>query len=341
MEKEIIYSAIQPTGPLHLGNYFGALKQFVELQNKYKCYFVIADLHSMTTNFDPKNKKEQILSLAEDYLAIGLDPEKCIMFVQSQISEVVTLEQIFKCIIPLAYLERMTQYKDKKRSKKEEEIMIGLLNYPVLQAADILLFKAAKIPVGKDQLQHIELARIIAKKFNNKFGKTFSIPKAILSDTPKIMSLTHPFKKMSKSASFGVLNLNPDSYIALTDSPEIIKKKISRAKTESTGVLDAKKAKTDEGMRGAFNLLELLKLFGKEKEYKKFKNAEKISYKELKEVLADAIIEYFEDFRKNKKYYKAHRKEVLKVLKEGKERAKPIAQKTMEEVRKKVGIDID
>jgi len=328
--KQIIYSAIQPTGPLHLGNYFGALRNFVTLQNQAECFFAIADLHSLTENFDPIEKQNQIMSLAMDYLAMGLDPKQCTIFVQSHVPEVAELTWIFNCITPLAFLERMTQFKDKALRQKKN-VNVGLLDYPVLQAADILLFRANTVPVGVDQVQHVELARDVAGFFNNKFGQTFEAPKPLLTEAPKIMSLIDPLKKMSKS-------MGEKSYVALTDEPEVVREKLAKAMTEPTGRIDEKKLETDAGMRGAYNLLEFLKLFGNKKEYEKFKKMKKISYKELKEKVAEEIIEHFSLYRKHRKALEADPAKVKKILADGAKQAEKIAKATMTEVRKKVGI---
>lgn len=328
--KQIIYSAIQPTGPLHLGNYFGALRNFATLQNRAECFFAIADLHSLTENFDPKEKQNQIMSLAMDYLAIGLDPKQCAIFVQSQVPEVTELAWIFNCITPLAFLERMTQFKDKALRQKKN-VNAGLLNYPVLQAADILMFRANAVPVGVDQVQHVELARDIAGFFNNKFGQTFAEPKPLLTESPKIMALTEPLKKMSKS-------MGEKSYIALTDEPEVVREKIGRAMTEATGVINEKIIETDAGMRGAYNLLEMLSHFGASREYNRFKKMKKVSYKELKEKVADEIIEHFSLFRRHRKELEKDPKKVMKILELGAQKARKVAIDTMEEVRRKVGI---
>jgi len=328
--KKIIYSGMQPTGNLHLGNYFGALRNFVSLQTQYPCYFSIVDYHSLATDYDPKQKANQILSLAMDYLAIGLDPKKCTIFVQSQVPEVTELTWIFNCITPISFLERMTQFKDKALVQKKN-VNAGLLEYPVLMAADILLFKANAVPVGVDQVQHVELTRDIAGFFNNKFGQTFGAPQSLLTESPKIMSLTDPLKKMSKS-------MGEKSCIALTDEPETIREKLSKAVTESTGVIDEKKIETDAGMRGAWNLLEMLKLLGNTKEYARFKKMKKISYKELKEAVADEIIEHFSLYRQHRKALEKNPEKIKKILVAGAAEARKVAATTMDEVRKKIGI---
>ena len=244
--KPILISGIQPTGRLHLGNYLGALKNFVELQNsgKYQCYFFIADYHSLTINFDPSKKQQEVLGVAQAYLAAGLDPEKSTIFIQSQVSESTELAWILNTITPMGELERMTQFKDKTQtvskriasisekitSENSEKFSqfwanVGLFDYPVLMAADILLYGAEVVPVGDDQLQHLELTRELARKFNNRFGKTFMEPKPLLTKTPRVMSLDSPARKMSKTLPKGCLFLD--------DSEEEIEKKIKIAVTDS------------------------------------------------------------------------------------------------------------
>jgi len=224
-----IISGIQPSGELHIGNYLGAIKNWIKLQSdpKNECLFFIADYHSITEDYDPKKKSEEILNLAIDLIVLGLDPKKLIIFQQSQIPGHADLAWIFNTLVKTAELERMTQYKDKALAQKQN-INMGLFDYPVLQAADILIYKAEAVPVGEDQVQHIELTRDIARRFNDKFGKIFPEPKPILTKIPKIMSLTDPTKKMSKSGG-------NKSYIALTDSPKIIKEKIKSAVSDPGG----------------------------------------------------------------------------------------------------------
>jgi tryptophanyl-tRNA synthetase len=226
MPKPILISGIQPTGKLHLGNYLGALKNFVELQNsnKYHCHFFIADLHSLTEDFNPKEKSKQILELAADFLAAGLNPKKSTIFIQSQIPAHSELAWVLNTITPFGELGRMTQFKEKSEEQKTN-VNVGLFTYPILMAADVLLYDAEFVPVGHDQLQHLEFTRTIARKFNNKFGKTFIEPKALLTKTPRIMSLDNPDKKMSKSQPNGCLFLN--------DSPKTIQEKLARAVTDS------------------------------------------------------------------------------------------------------------
>ena len=225
----MLVSGIQPTGRLHLGNYLGALKNFVALQNsnKYECFFFIADLHSLTEDFLPKEKARQITELAADYLAAGLNLKKSTLFLQSAIPPHNELAWILNTITPMGELRRMTQFKDK--GGEQESANVGLFDYPVLMAADILIYDTKFVPVGDDQLQHLELARTLARKFNSKFGNTFTEPQPLLTQTPRVMSLDDPSKKMSKS--------RPAGCIFLDDSPEEIHKKVMRATTDSESVI--------------------------------------------------------------------------------------------------------
>ena len=320
--RQTIFSAVQPSGELHLGNYLGALRNFAELQDKYNCFFFIADYHSITENYNPKEKPKQIFDLALDFLAVGLNPEKCALAVQSQIPEHTELAWIFNTITPISELQRMTQFKDKSQNQ-EKNINMGLFDYPVLQAADILIYKADAVPVGQDQVQHVELTRKIARFFNNKFGKTFPEPKDIITKTPKIMSLADPTKKRSKS--HGV-----KSYIGINDEPEIIKKKMRKA------------ISTTEYNKDIYNFYaSLLEEFGteKNKEYfaKQFEEQD-IKFSELKETLAGDISNYFAPFRKKRKELETNPEYVKKVLSEGAEKARVLARETMKEVKEKVGV---
>ena len=321
-KKQTIFSAIQPSGELHIGNYLGALKNFVELQDKYECFFFIADYHSITGEYNPKEKSKQIFDLALDFLAIGLDPQKCTIAVQSQIPEHTELAWIFNTITPISELQRMTQFKDKSQNQ-EKNINVGLFDYPVLQAADILMYKADAVPAGLDQAQHIELTRKIARFFNNKFGETFPEPKDIITETPKIMSLTDPTKKMSKSHG-------EKSYIGINDEPELIQKKMRKAVT------------TTEYNKDIYNFYaSLLEEFGTEKNKDYFANQFKnqnLKFSELKDTLAEDIANYFKNFRKKRKELEKNPEEVKKILDEGAEKAKVIARETMKEVRERVGL---
>ena len=323
--QQIVLSGIQPTGDLHIGNYLGSLKNFIELQNKYQCYFFLATYHSITENYEPQNKRQQILDLAATFLAAGLDPKRCVIFNQTDVPECTELAWIFNTLTPIAELERMTQFKD-KAARQVKNVNMGLFDYPVLQAADILLYHANLIPVGQDQIQHVEITRDISRWFNNKFGEYFIEPKPLLTKTPKVMSLQEPDKKMSKSSS-------PNSYIAITDEPEVIKEKLQRAVT-GVGTEDAVPL-------GVQNLMALLEEFGTNEQVARFNEQIKnktIKYSELKETLAQQISDYFADFR-------AKRKELLnkpayleKVLQAGAKQAQKIASQTISEVKERIGV---
>jgi tryptophanyl-tRNA synthetase len=322
-----IFSGIRPTGDIHIGNYLGAIKQWVSLQEKNECVFCIVDLHAITTPYNVKEMQKNILETAIIYLAAGVDPEKSIIFVQSHIKEHPELSWLLGTITPLGELQRMTQFKEKAK-KHPEYVNAGLLNYPILMAADILLYKTEAVPVGKDQEQHVELARTISKKFNQKFGKTFPEPKAILPKSgAKIMSLTEPKKKMSKTD-------DPKSYISLFDTPEDIQKKIMSATTDS-----GKNIKYDLAKKpGISNLLIIYSLLSdlsvKEIE-KKFKGK---GYNDFKKSLAKVVIEYLEPFRRKQKELLAREIYVKEILKQGDSRAKRIAEATIQEVREKMGL---
>jgi len=329
MIKSRILSGIQPTGKLHIGNYLGALKNFVDLQNsnKYECYFCIVDYHSITEDYDPKEKPLQILDLALDFIAVGLDPKKSTLFLQSMISEHTELAWIFDIITPVAELERMTQYKD-KAGRQEKNINAGLFNYPILMAADILLYKPTVVPVGDDQTQHLEITRKIVKKFNNKFGQTFNEPKMLLTKSPRVMSLLEPNKKMSKSEPAGCL--------FLTDEPDEIEKKIKRAVTDTSPDGKTKSA-------GVANLFSLLENFGTKDDISKFEDAHKagtIRYSELKEILTKRIADHFSDFRKTRKKLVKNSDKVKKIILDGSRKAKKVASMTLMEVKQKIGLVI-
>jgi tryptophanyl-tRNA synthetase len=320
--KKIVLSGYQPSGQVHLGNYLGSLKNFVALQENYDCFFFIADYHSISENYKPEEKQRQILNTVRAYLAAGLNPKKCTLYVQSHIPEVFELAWIFNCLTPISYLERMTQYKDKAKQQREN-INAGLFDYPVLQAADILLYRAQAVPVGEDQVQHVELTRQITRFFNGRFGHYFEEPEVLLTKTPRVMSLNDPSKKMSKS-------LGEKSYIALTDKPEIIKQKLSSAVTATTGGGQS---------AGVINLFLLLKAFSDPKVYTKFEKEERegtIKYSGLKQRLASDIADFFSDFRK--KYITIKDDEIKQILAKGAARARPIAKKTLHEVKQKMGL---
>lgn len=323
MNKQTIVSGIRATGRLHIGNYLGALKQFVELQRSgHNCYFFIADLHALTTPFEPKLLHQNTLEVAAEYLAAGIDPGASTFFIQSQVLEHAVLGWILACGIPLSELERMTQYKDKSKLHKES-INAGLLTYPTLMAADILLYKPTMVPVGDDQTQHLELTRGIARKFNNKFGKTFPEPKNHLMKPLRIMSLADPEKKMSKTG---------DEALMLDDEPEEIHRKLKKAVTATAG---------GGKSPGEKNLMLLLDYFGQPDEKKFFSEAQNtgtLKFSELKETLARDISDYFSVFREKKKELLSKPDYLAQVLGDGATKARKVAHETLVEVKQKIGL---
>lgn len=339
MTKPTLISGIQPTGRLHLGNYLGALKNFVDLQNsgKYQCYFFIADYHSLTEDFSPEEKPRQIENLTADFLAAGLDPKKSVIFQQSQVPQSTELAWILSTIAPFGELSRMTQFKEKSAAQKEN-VNVGLFTYPILMSADIILYNANFVPVGEDQLQHLELARTLARKFNSKFparrslgegvGQTFVEPKSILTSVPRLMSLDDPSKKMSKSRPAGCLFID--------DEPKIIEQKIKTAVTDSGNEI-----KYDpENKPGVSNLLSIVAgLSGKSPE-DVAQGFSGMNYGEMKHSVADYISDYFAAFRKKKTALLKKPATLKKVLQRGSGKAAKIAQKKIEEVKGRIGLTV-
>ncbi|MBX4200699.1 tryptophan--tRNA ligase [Candidatus Parcubacteria bacterium] len=322
-----IFSGIRPSGNLHLGNYLGAMQQWIKLQNENDCVFCIVDLHAITTPYKPGELKKHILDTTAVYLAAGINPEKSVIFVQSQVKEHSELAWLLETITPMGELKRMTQFKEKSEQHKDY-VNAGLLSYPVLMAADILLYKTDSVPVGKDQEQHIEFTRMIAKKFNQKFGDTFKEPASmILKEGAKIMSLTNPKKKMSKSDE-------PKSCIFLFDTPADITKKIMSAETDSGKEVIYNVTKK----RGISNLLTIYSLLtGKttadlEKEFKGK------GYGDFKKSLAEVVVQYLEPFRRKQQEFATRESYLEEILKQGQSRAQIIAQATMQEVKQKMGL---
>ncbi len=322
-----IISGIQPTGNLHIGNYLGAIKQWLDLQKDNECLFFIADLHSLTVPYKPENLRNNIFEVAIAYLAAGLDPEKSIFFIQSQIPGHSELCWLLNTITPIGDLERMTQYKEKSKQFKKD-LNAGLLNYPILMAADILLYKSDAVPVGKDQVQHVEMTRTIARKFNSRFGEIFKEPKVILPKMgEKIMALNDPKKKMSKS-------LGQESYVSLFEDPKSIEKKIMSAVTDTGKEIKYNPSKKP----GISNLLTIYSLFsGREIKSieREFKGK---GYAAFKKSLADLLIKSLEVFRKKQKELLSREVYVQEVLNHGVRRAKIISESTMQEVRGKMGL---
>ncbi|MFH1193314.1 MAG: tryptophan--tRNA ligase [Candidatus Jorgensenbacteria bacterium] len=328
MIKPILISGIQPTGVLHIGNYLGALKNFVELQNsgKYQCYFFVADLHSLTEDYEPKEKPKQVSDVVLSFLAAGIDPKKSKIFVQSAIPAHTELMWILNTITPLGELERMTQFKDKSKTGIEST-NVGLFTYPTLMAADILLYNVEFVPVGNDQDQHLELTRTLARKFNTRFGKIFIEPKSLHTETPRIMDLRTPSKKMSKS--------DPGGCLFLDDSPEEIRSKIARAETDSHAVVEYE----PQNRLGMSNLLCIYSAFAEESIPALEKRYAGKGYAEFKRDLAEVIIKALAPFQKRKKKLAGQPALLHKVLQTGNKKANTVAEKKLAEVKRRVGLD--
>lgn len=322
-----IFSGIRPTGNIHIGNYLGAVKQWIALQDSNECVFCIVDLHAITTPYNPKELQKNVIDAASIYLAAGVNPEKSIIFVQSDVKEHAELGWLLGTITPLGELSRMTQFKEKSKQHKDY-INSGLFTYPILMAADILLYKGQGVPVGKDQEQHVELTRTIAKKFNQKFGQVFDEPKTILPKSgAKIMSLTDPKKKMSKSD-------DAKSYISLFDSPEDITKKIMSATTDSGKDIIYNVTKKP----GISNLLTIYSLITDRSVEDIQRDFVKKTYADFKKSLAKTLVDYLEPFRRKQKELQTRDVYVRELLNKGASRAKIIAETTMKEVRSKMGL---
>jgi tryptophanyl-tRNA synthetase len=326
--KKIIFSGIQPSGQLNIANYIGAISQWIKMQEEYRCIFSIVDYHAITVRQDPNKLKERIKEVAKIYLAAGVDPEKTIIFQQSTVSAHTELAWIFNCYgARIADLNKMTQFKD-KAGKNQESVSAGLYDYPVLMAADILLYDTEVVPVGEDQKQHVELAREIAKRFNHEFGDFFRVPQVIIKkEGAKIMSLLDPSKKMSKS------DLNHNNVITLLEDVEIAEIKIIKAVTDSGSeiVYDLK------NKPAISNLLTIYAQLGNREIPRLVKDYNGKGYSEFKKDLAKVIGEFLEKFQE--KYRAISDDEVMVILEEGRKRAKKIADKKLDEVKRIIGIN--
>lgn len=319
-----IFSGVQPSGNLHIGNYLGAIKNWVKLQNEYDSIFCVVDLHAITVPQDPDELRKKTIEVAKIYLAAGIDPEKSAIFIQSHIPEHAELTWILNTITKVSELERMTQFKDKTQ-KNIEGTAIGLFDYPVLMASDILLYDTNLVPVGEDQLQHIEITRTLAKRFNQKFGETFVIPEAyIQKEGARIMGFDDPSKKMSKSASSGY------NYITLTDDAETVRRKIKRAVTDSgTKIVYSDSKPALQNLINIYSLLSNKSAKEIEAEYRGK------GYADFKNGLTEVIINFLTPFQE--RMQKLSDEKVLEILKNGAEKVRPLAQKKLAEVKKKIG----
>ena len=326
-KKKVIFSGIQPSGDLTLGNYLGALKNWVQLQDEYDCYFCVVDLHAITVKQKPADLRRRTLELLSIYLAAGIDPDKNTLFIQSHVPTHCEAAWLLTCNTYIGELSRMTQYKDKSQ-KMGDSIGAGLFTYPVLMAADILLYGTELVPVGKDQKQHLELARDIASRFNNAYSDTFSIPDPYIPKAgAKIMDLQEPTKKMSKS------NDNPNSYILVMDSPDIIRKKISRAVTDTVGKINY--TDNQPGIKNLINILSAIN--GVEPEIIAEDLKDK-GYADLKSSVSDAIIKELEPIQNKVNELLKNKTYLEEIYSKGASKANYISNKTLRKMKKKIGL---
>ncbi len=323
--KKRLFSGIQPSGDVHIGNYLGAIKNWVKLLDDYDCIFSIVDYHAVTIEYDPGQIQKRIINAAAVNMGAGLDPDRCIIFVQSHVPEHTELTWILNTLTPMGHLERMTQFKD-KAGQNEKNVNVGLFDYPVLQTADILLYKGCAVPVGEDQVQHIELSREIARKFNARYGEFFPEPQHILSNAPRIMGLDGK-TKMSKSMN---------NYISLIEDTDTIWKKLSRAVTDEN-----RKRRNDPGNPDICHLFTLQKYFSKESEIdrvnKECRTAE-IGCIDCKKILSDNMIKELEPIREKSLELINNPDSVIDILHTGAEKCRKIAGETMKEVRSLMGL---
>jgi tryptophanyl-tRNA synthetase len=327
--KQRVFSGIQPSGNLHVGNYVGALKNWVAMQDDYENFFCIVDLHAITVPQDPKVLRQKIREVAAIYLASGLDPEKCVIFRQSKVSGHAELCWLLNSVARFGELSRMTQFKDKTRKGGVESASAGLFDYPVLQAADVLLYKAHLVPVGEDQRQHLELMRTLARRFNHLFGETFVVPEAMIPPTgARVMSLDAPEEKMSKSS------LRPGSYVAILDDPDSIRKKIRRAKTDSGTEIQASQEKP-----AITNLLDVYSAMSGEPVAAIETDYEGKGYGDLKKDLAEVVIDGLAPVRERALELLDDPAELDRLLDSGARRAREAAQPVLESARARLGLD--
>lgn len=328
MEKKVILSGIQATGDLHLGHYIGVLKRFVEMQEKYNCYYMIANLHALTVRRDPKELKENAYKLLASYIAAGLDPDKSTIFLQSQVHEHAELGWVLDCYTYMGELSRMTQFKDKS-AKHADNINAGLFTYPSLMAGDILLYQADLVPTGEDQKQHVELTRDLAERFNKLYGDTFKVPEPYIEKVgARIMGLQDPTSKMSKSSTL------PNDTILLIDTPEEIMKKVKKAVTDSEGIV-----KYDEKNKpGISNLMEIYGIITGKTLDEIEKEFDGQGYGNFKVTVAETIIKELEPFRNKYNELMANPKLLEDIYNKGAQKASEVASKTLKDVYEKIGI---
>ncbi|MBM3329424.1 MAG: tryptophan--tRNA ligase [Calditrichaeota bacterium] len=316
---------------MHIGNYFGAVANWVRLQDEHECIYGVVDLHAMTMPFDPQMLRAQTRQMALDLLACGIDPERVILFIQSLVPEHTELYWIFNCLTPMGDLSRMTQFKEKSDQLEEQGgafISAGLFGYPVLQAADITIYRAERVPVGRDQEQHLELAREIVRRFNGTFGEYFPEPGPLLTESPKVMSLADPVRKMSKS-------LGDRHYIGIFESEDQVRRKVKSAVTDVGGVVGA------EPGPGVANMLQILRSCGKDNhaaELRRDHDAGTLKYVHLKSAVAEALVELTSALIARREALAAHPDRVEEIVQEGSKKARAIARETLDRVRDLTGL---
>lgn len=323
--KKRIFSGAQPTGQLHIGNYLGALKNWVALQDEYEAFYCIVNLHAITLPQDPTTLRKATLDLARIYLAAGVDPEKSTIFIQSDVPEHAELTWVLSCISRMGELERMTQFKDKGKGNTERA-GVGLFTYPVLMAADILLYQTDLVPVGQDQKQHLELSRDLAERFNRDFGETFTVPEPYIPKAgASIKSLQDPEKKMSKSDE------NPNGSIFLLDDPDRVTKKIKRAVTDSGTTIEF-----DDSRPAISNLLSIYQILTERSAEECVAHFEGKGYGHFKTELAEVVVEFLRPFQDRIREFDDET--LLSILKPGAEKARSIAADTLRKVYERMGI---
>lgn len=327
MKKKIIFSGIQPTGNITIGNYFGALKNWVNLNEDYQCLFCVVDMHSITVRQEPAKLRKHARELLALYIAAGLDPEKNIIYYQSHVPQHAELAWILNCYTYMGELNRMTQFKDKK-AKNEKNLNAGLYTYPILMAADILLYQTNLVPIGHDQKQHLELARDIGERFNSRYSPTFAIPEPYIGKIgARIASLQEPTKKMSKSDE------NPNAVIGLLDDPKVIRNKIRKAVTDSEALI----AYDPENKPGVSNLLEIYGICTGESMDNVVEHFNGMGYGILKEEVAEALIEEISPIQERYKEILSNKAYLDNIIKKNAETARYLATKTLRKVKRKIG----
>ncbi|WQT13076.1 tryptophan--tRNA ligase [Helicobacter pylori] len=325
MQKKRVFSGIQPTGQIHLGNYLGAIKHWVELQDEYENLFCVVNSHAITLPIEPIFLKSQTYELVKLLLACGIDPNQSGLFIQSEVDEHPALAWLLNCQVSMGEMQRMTQFKDKSL-KNPKSVNVGLFNYPILMASDILLYQSDLVPVGEDQKQHLELTRNIAEKFNRDFGDCFKVPEPLIAKVgARVMGLDDPKVKMSKS------HKGANHAIFLLDEPDVIVKKIKKAATDSIGVIEF-----DETREGVFNLLNIYMLLSDESPEKieeRFKNK---GYGDFKKELAEVVIQSLKPIQE--RYKEISDDEVKVVLNCGAEKARPLARATYQKAKELMGL---